>query len=52
MLALTSSLSPVSSLTVMPCAASACKAGAADSLGGSRKAIVPISVSPHSSATE
>ena len=37
--AVTSPLSPVSTLTWMPCAASAFSAGAADSFGGSRKAM-------------
>ena len=38
-LVVTSSLSPVRTLTVMPCAASAASAGAVDSLGGSRNAM-------------
>ncbi len=37
-LAVTSSLSPVSTLTATPCSASALMAGAVDSFGGSRKA--------------
>ncbi|MNT53599.1 hypothetical protein D3C72_1906910 [compost metagenome] len=37
-LRVTNSLSPVSTFTATPCAASACSAGAVDSFGGSRKA--------------
>jgi hypothetical protein len=46
----TRSLSPVSTFTATPRAASACSAGAALSLGGSRKATKPTSVRPASSA--
>ena len=48
----TRSLSPVSTFTAMPLSASAFRAGAADSFGGSRMATYLISVSPPSSATE
>ncbi|MNR14708.1 hypothetical protein D3C85_1311970 [compost metagenome] len=47
----TSSTSPVSTLTSMPEALSAASAGPVDSLGGSRNAIYPTSTRSDSSAT-